>query len=164
MTYTMTSAWPAGLRNLALIGAGATVVLGWAVGAGTDSGLAGLGFGAAVAVLFGGVVFLFHDKEVSGVPGAVAVRVDADGLYLAKPPRQVPWARVRAVRVYELRRRVSMRDVWLPQLAVDTDAGTELVEDLFLAAPLDVAALRAAVHEHAPDVPVTDLGELTTPP
>ena len=158
MTYVIRSAWPARLRNVALIGAGATVVFGVALGVATDSLGLGLGFGALVALMFGGVVYLFYDKEVRGVPGAVACCVEPAGLYIGNPPRQVPWERVRAVRVYELRRRVSMRNVWFPQLAVHTDAGTEVVEDLLLTEPLDVERLRAAVRTHAPDVVVTDLG------
>jgi hypothetical protein len=164
MTYVIRSAWPARLRNVALIGAGATVAFGLALGVGTGSLGLGLGFGAVVALLFGGVVFLFHDKEVRGVPGAVACAVDADGVYLGNPPRQLPWERVRAVRVYELRRRVGMRSVWFPQLAVHTDAGTEVAGDLLLTEPLDVAELRAAVHAHAPDVVVTDLGGVDDAP
>lgn len=164
MTYVIRSAWPARLRNVALIGAGATVVFGVTLGVATGSLGLGAGFGVLVALMFGGVVYLFHDKEVRGVPGAVVCSVDAEGVYLSNPPRQVPWERVRAVRVYELRRRVSMRSVWFPQLAVHTDAGTEVVEDLLLTEPLDVAELSAAVRAHAPDVVVTDLGGVDSPP
>jgi hypothetical protein len=162
--YVIRSAWRTGLWNLVLIGVVAVAALGWAVGAGTDSALAGVGFGAAIAALFGGIVVLFHHKEVRGVPGAVAFRVDADGVYLSNPPRQVPWPRVREVLVYELRKSVGDGSAWLPQLAVRTDAGTEVVEDVLLHSPVDVPELRAAVHEHAPDVAVTDLGGLTAPP
>lgn len=152
MTFTIRSAWPAGLRTLVLTGVVAAVVLGWALGAGTASPGAGVVFGAVVVLLVAVIVVLFHHETIREVPGAVAVRVDADGVYLSNPPRRVPWSRTREVLVYEL------RGPWSPQLAVRTDADTEVIEDLLLARPVDVAALRAAVREHAPGVPVTVLG------
>jgi hypothetical protein len=141
------------------------------------------GYPSVAEVIYFGLFFLLSLpvgywmwKERAAVAGQVLLAVDEDGVFLASPPRRIPWSEVTGLVSFRAEGEDDAGDpAWRPRLAVvrpgeDCQPGAVAlrasgpdqwgaVVDLHNE-KLRLRKLAAAVHAYAPGVPVWDAGKI----
>jgi hypothetical protein len=141
------------------------------------------GYPSVAEVIYFGLFFLLAVpvgywmwKERAAVAGQVLLAVDEDGVYLAGPPRRIPWREVAGLVAFRVVAEDDAGDlVWRPRLAV-VRPGEDCLPGavaLRVSSPdrwgavvdlhnekLRLGRLAAAVHACAPGLPVWDAGKI----
>ena len=141
------------------------------------------GYPSVAEVIYFGLFFLLAVpcgywmwKERAAVAGQVLLVVDQEGIYLADPPRRIPWGEVAGVVAFRAEGKDDAGDpAWRPHVAVvrpgedclpgaaalsvSSPARWGAVVDLHNE-KLRLGKLASAVHAYAPGVPVWDAGKI----
>jgi hypothetical protein len=141
------------------------------------------GYPSVAEVIYFGLFFLLAVpcgfwmwKERAAVAGQVLLAVDEDGVYLADPPRRIPWSEVAGLVAFRVEGKDDAGDpAWRPRLAV-VRPGEDCLPGavaLRVSSPdrwgavvdlhnekLRLRKLAAAVRAYAPGLPVWDAGKI----
>jgi hypothetical protein len=141
------------------------------------------GYPSVAEVIYFGLFFLLAVpcgywmwKERAAVAGRVLLAVDEDGVYLAGPPRRIPWREVAGLVAFRAEGEDDSGDpAWRPRLVV-VRPGEDCLPGavaLRVSSPdqwgavvdlhnekLRLRKLATAVHAYAPGVPVWDAGKI----
>jgi hypothetical protein len=129
-----------------------------------------------LVLVAGAIWVVWTDEGRAAVPDRVLLAVDDAGVYLADPPRRIPWPQVGGLVAFRgWREGDDGGDMWSPRLVVvrgGEDYGPSVVAQS-LPSPgqwagllnlrdekVRLRKLAAAVHTHAPDLPVWDAGKV----
>jgi hypothetical protein len=141
------------------------------------------GYPSVAEVIYFGLFFLLAVpvgywmwKERAAVAGQVLLAVDEDGVYLAGPPRRIPWREVAGLVAFRAEGEDDSGDpAWRPRLVVvlPGEACLPGAVALRVSSPdqwgavvdlhnekLRLRKLATAVHAYAPGVPVWDAGKI----